>query len=385
MNVTNDSVESKELYGALDTLDQNKLAASLPFALVGSLILSFTVLLSTKGISLPIPSTDGIQLPLKEIFSTFILVSNAIVCYLFTKTTLFGSTTTNATDSATRPSTLHVIIPVALVALSFLIPPGGALLWPVHNIINACICVQVGRVLQLNQLIPVLIAIIGLMFYDVVAVTTTQTFTDNGASVMEAIATAKLGLSQVAGQAASSAPTASSLVAPDSTLASTISSITQMFTHPSFNWRPGLFEVAVNGRVSDALGLGDVVFPGIFTGWLYRFESDQAPLKAKNDTIVVDTTVQEVSSGVDSVDAPTTTTDKQPTYPLYNAALLGYVIGCVLNEVFMGSAGTPALLYLVPSMLIAVGIEALRRGKVSDMFAYNNDNNSDSTSETVEE
>ena len=382
MNVTSESEESKELYGALDTLDQNKLAASLPFALVGSLILSFTALLSTKGMSLPISSADGIQLPLKEIFSTFILVSNAIVCYMFTKTTLFGSSTSDATDSATQPSTLQVIIPIALVALSFLIPPGGVLLWPMHNIINACICIQVGRVLQLNQLIPVLIAIIGLMFYDVIAVTTTQSFTDNGASVMEAIATAKLGLSQVAGQAASSASTASSssIVAPDSALASTITAIAQMFTHPSFHWRPGLFEVAVNGRVSDALGLGDIVFPAILTGWLYRFESDQAPSNAITDTLIVGTaSVQDVSTDVESV--PTNTADRQSIYPLYNSALLGYIIGCVLNEIFMGSAGTPALLYLVPSMLIAVGIEAVRRGKVSDMLAYNN--NSNGTAGTV--
>ena len=377
MNVTSQSEESKDLYGALDTLDQNKLAASLPFALVGSLILSFVVLLSTKGMSLPIPSADGMQLPLKEIFSTFILVSNAIVCYLFTKTTLFSSTISDTPDSGSQPSTLQVIIPIVCVALSFLIPPGGALLWPVHNIINACICIQVGRVLQLNQLIPVLIAIIGLMFYDVIAVTTTQSFTDNGASVMEAIATAKLGLSQVAGQAASSEPTASSLVAPDSALASMISSITQMFTQPSFNWRPGLFEVAVNGRVSDALGLGDIVFPGILTGWLYRFESDQAASKTINDTLIKDTTtVPSSTSDVEIVETPTKTVN-QPTYPLYNSALLGYIIGCVLNEVFMGSAGTPALLYLVPSMLIAVGIEALRRGRVSDMVAYNNNSPAD--------
>ena len=377
MNVTNDSVVSQELYGALDTLDQNKLAASLPFALVGSLILSFTVLLSTKGMPLPIPSTNGMQLPLKEIFSTFILVSNAIVCYLFTKTTLFSPTSITTPDSAKQPSTVEVIIPIVFVALSFFIPPGGALLWPVHNIINACICIQVGRVLQLNQLIPVLIAVVGLMFYDVIAVTTTQSFTDNGASVMEAIATAKLGLSQVAGQAASSASTASSssIVAPDSALVSTISSIAQMFTHPAFNWRPGLFEVAVNGRVSDALGLGDVVFPGILTGWLYRFESDQAPSSVVTDTLIVGTaTVHDVSSDVESVSS--TNTANQPTYPLYKSALLGYVIGCVLNEVFMGSAGTPALLYLMPSMLIAVGIEALRRGRVSDMLAYNNNSNS---------
>eukprot|EP00596_Hydrurales_sp_CCMP1899_P001733 CAMPEP_0119054392 /NCGR_PEP_ID=MMETSP1177-20130426/75032_1 /TAXON_ID=2985 /ORGANISM="Ochromonas sp, Strain CCMP1899" /LENGTH=97 /DNA_ID=CAMNT_0007034605 /DNA_START=1250 /DNA_END=1540 /DNA_ORIENTATION=- len=36
-------------------------------------------------------------------------------------------------------------------------------------------------------------------------------------------------------------------------------------TPPS--WRPGLFQVVVGGKVSDVLGLADVVFPAMLAGW----------------------------------------------------------------------------------------------------------------------
>ena len=110
-----------------------------------------------------------------------------------------------------------------------------------------------------------------------------------------------------------------------------ISYITQLITSPSA-WRPGLFDIVIGGRVSDVIGIADVLFPAILAGWGYRFSR---------------------SSGRKEV---------------FSSITFGFLIGCVLLEVFQTGSGQPALLYLVPSMIISLLIVGLFKNCLKDMW-----------------
>jgi hypothetical protein len=90
----------------------------------------------------------------------------------------------------------------------------------------------------------------------------------------------------------------------------------------------------VGGRVSDALGLADVIFPALLAGWALRFDALRAG-----------------------------------SVGLYPASLGGFVIGCVALELLQtGQGGQPALLYLVPAMLVSVGLAGARAGVLKNMW-----------------
>lgn len=43
----------------------------------------------------------------------------------------------------------------------------------------------------------------------------------------------------------------------------------------AYAWQPGLLAVVVDGKTTDALGLGDAVFPAILSGWAMRKDFQQ--------------------------------------------------------------------------------------------------------------
>ena len=51
--------------------------------------------------------------------------------------------------------------------------------------------------------------------------------------------------------------------------------------------RTGLFQVVVGGKVSDVLGLADVVFPAMLAGWSVRYDVDKKNLyeSARDDSL----------------------------------------------------------------------------------------------------
>ena len=85
-------------------------------------------------------------------------------------------------------------------------------------------------------------------------------------------------------------------------------------------FQPGLLQVRLGGRVSDVLGLGDAVFPALVAGFAKRYDL-----------------VKEKSR-------------------LFPAALAGFGVGCLLCELSPGidGRGLPALLYILPVMLLSV-------------------------------
>ena len=100
-------------------------------------------------------------------------------------------------------------------------------------------------------------------------------------------------------------------------------------------WAPGLLVVELGGRVSDALGVGDVVFPAMLAGWARR-----------RDVALADGGGGYLAS-----------------------ALLGYAGGCVALEL-VGGTGGPALIELVPTNA-AWGVlgRAAARGELFQHFA----------------
>ena len=96
-------------------------------------------------------------------------------------------------------------------------------------------------------------------------------------------------------------------------------------------FQPGLLQVQLGGRVSDVLGLGDAVFPALVAGFAKRHDLARGSR-------------------------------------LFPAALAGFGVGCLLCELSPGidGRGLPALLYILPVMLLAVLATATVNG--DDVF-----------------
>lgn len=118
----------------------------------------------------------------------------------------------------------------------------------------------------------------------------------------------------------------------------------------SGGWQPGLLEVIVgqNSKVTDALGLGDVVFPSSLVAWGIVADNSNQP--QNNDS----------EDGLASNDYS-------------SAAVGGYVIGSFLTEIvgsfnLLGRGGLPALIFLVPSMLISISAMAWSKGELDEVW-----------------
>eukprot|EP00638_Chattonella_subsalsa_P006547 CAMPEP_0117737042 /NCGR_PEP_ID=MMETSP0947-20121206/2293_1 /TAXON_ID=44440 /ORGANISM="Chattonella subsalsa, Strain CCMP2191" /LENGTH=380 /DNA_ID=CAMNT_0005552455 /DNA_START=542 /DNA_END=1684 /DNA_ORIENTATION=- len=351
---------NKEIYQALDEVQGTTQALALPVILGISLVASFVVLgisatlsnfevadFQTEALSDNFAILELVQ-SLREVISTMIpiifFLSNAAVCWLFAKVELqsFLKSTgllseENDVNKVGLISALTVTIPAVLSS------PGG-FFWPLQNFLNICIAITVTRAVQLPRLPFIVLALTGLAVYDVVSVVGTQQFTDGGRSIMEAVAVAKIAGSSAA--AGSVAGTGSPIVPPSVSFFETITT----------SWRPGLLEVVVGGRVSDALGLGDVIFPSILAGWALRYDSSKT-----SATSVVDD---------ESPMLPYGNEEKNRGSPFFGASVFGYALGCILCEVFQTGQGQPALLYIVPAMFASLGSVGLFRREISEMWTF---------------
>jgi Signal peptide peptidase len=189
----------------------------------------------------------------------------------------------------------------------------------------------------------------------------------------------------------------------------------------------GLFEVVVGGRVSDVLGLADVVFPSMLAGWSLRydiakrksFETEKENSKKIIETSLIQNFVEENEYENDSdieivklslfdrvrnifrvekivprqitrevskekqrdrniriiiEEEKIENLDRKLELDLrssvFSSSLIGYGLGCFLCELFQTGEGQPALLFIVPSMLITVFITGLIRGEITEMWSY---------------
>ena len=295
---------ARPLYDALDRVEGNTLALALPVLLAGSLLASFAFLAVSSSVTDP-PSNIAVS----ALGASVSLAANGAVSFFFAKAEF------QALRRGFSPQLPPEAATVAAAALSFialLSPVGAAWAWPAQNFLNVLIAVTVSRAIFLTDIRAALVAILGITAYDYVGTVGSTLYTDNGQSIMEAVAVAKAGLADAATSAGG-----------------VLESGAAKASFETAAWRPGLFSVVLNGRVSDALGLGDVVFPAILGGWSLRED-----LKGS----------------------------KGGKTPLYNAVLAGYVVGCIVSEVFQTTgAGQAELLYLTPAMLIALLVAWLFR------------------------
>ena len=216
------------------------------------------------------------------------------------------------TPLAAQRLQLAVVASAAVTAGAYVLPPAAA--WPLRNLVNSCIAVTVARGLQLPTLPLVAAALSGLVAYDTLSVYGT------GALVAPAAA---------AEAAAAGASEASQSV---------MEAVARAKLSGSGPWQPGLLSVVVGGKTTDALGLGDAVFPAMLSGWALRRDLLARGARSEGGEVY------------------------------FKAAMGGYCIGCFLCEVTNSGGGQPALLVLVPAMLATVLTTATVRGELLDIW-----------------
>jgi hypothetical protein len=308
-DISNENVDTRfQEMAVLDQVDDSTQAVGLPLIVVSSLVASlFFVLLQSTDLS-STTTTNGV--PFLQSIQSFlpqaIALSNGVVLSLFARAEL----------QRILPNQQQLIATVGallLAGLAYLGP--AAWVWPIQNILCACLAISVARAIQIPRLAPIALALSALVVYDVVSVG--FQLIDLGSATL---ATAPQGDVATSSTAASS---------------SVMGAIAMSKTEGI--WQPGLFQVRLKGIVTDLLGLGDAVFPTLLSTFLFRFD-------------------QEMRTGTN----------------YFAASLVGFGIGCAACEFAPGvqDTGLPALLFLVPSMFAAVFGLALVQGDVSALWSF---------------
>ena len=321
-----------------------KLALVLPLILGASLAFSYLLTVITPSIEESASNGSFQDLLSSSSYLTSLLPS-AVLCLLFTATELrfILPSSGKQQDSDSTTSTAPLLCAGNVFALAFVLIAYGATyyptlssidldLWPIQNSVNIALGATVARALS-PFLLPtssssksirtVALALIGLTLFDAIStfgtvanaaetITTTQ-------SVMETVARDKLS---------------------------------------SGGWQPGLLEVIVgqNSKVTDALGLGDVVFPSALVAWGMVADNVSSQPQANGG---------EDGGGEDG--------KVSNDYSYTSSAVGGYVIGSFLTEIvgsfnLLGKGGLPALVFLVPSMLISISAMAWSKGELNEVW-----------------
>uniref|UniRef100_A0A7S2C8M9 Uncharacterized protein n=1 Tax=Octactis speculum TaxID=3111310 RepID=A0A7S2C8M9_9STRA len=319
----------------LDQMDASSQAVALPALVAALLALSVISIGALKNMPLDMSRPDDLS-ALDMIGRTGSTVSRAwnaglLACFarMEVQRPLLG---TPYEDTA-------FLISVLLVCAAYFGPMAVA--WPAQNLVCMCLAIGVGRAIQLPRLPAVLLALIGLVVYDVVAV---------GSQAMTTVAFAKVPMvvSGAAGAAAGGGGGGGAGVV----LSSGGGGLSA--TQPV--WQPGALQVVFGGRLTDLLGLGDAVFPSILATWALAFDKRQQQTTTPSDVTADDETVSLSTTG---------------GWGYFEASLVGFTLGCVACELGPGaSTGQPALLYLVPSMLCTVLLLAVLRGDLAEMWSY---------------
>jgi hypothetical protein len=321
-----------EIFATLDERDDvgKNMAVALPFFLSTALAISYVLVTgdqTTVGVNNNIDTFDA-----KEIFNTFSLFSNFAICLLFAAAEYRSSShpiVEDNRDTIGRAFKLPNLIAFGTVMAAFLLPLSFA--WPFQNSINIAIAVTVTRALapfingEGKSIQNIALALVGLSVYDTFSV-----FGTNLISVQSAVAAVDtLDMASVIDTVSFSTvggiidDSTSLITAADSSVMETVAR--SKLQGP---WRPGLLEMVLVGKVSDALGLGDIVFPACLVSWGFAFDISYA-----------------------------------------FAAIAGYVLGSFFTEVAstlgpeeLVSQGLPALLFITPAMLSCVTLLGQQRG-----------------------
>jgi minor histocompatibility antigen H13 len=159
-------------------------------------------------------------------------------------------------------------------------------------------------------------------------------------------------------------------------------------------------------RSYSMLGLGDIVLPGLMIGLALRFDLHMYYLKKQKmaaKTGKGEETGQEVikadyhnvtgvwgsriwTFGLDKSSLPQTLVAAAFPKPYFVASLVGYVIGMIATLLVMSiwQHAQPALLYLVPGVLLSIWSTALVRGEVKEMWAYTEEVNGEASEDDAD-
>lgn len=319
---TLEAPEGRDTVQVLDSLDESPaLAQAVALPLILSLLLlgSFALLPNEdSGAATGAGSmlAEGADV-LRAVASGIAPLSNAALCLVFCRAEaaalLSAATSTpdglegaSLATAEPRPEVAAAATAVAAVATAAAFGLPSAVAWPVQNVVNICIAISVSRLLALGRLLPIMLVLAALAAYDVV-------FAGGAASATMAQA--------VDPSAASTAADAQSVM--ESVARSRLSG----------TWQPGLIQVRVGGRLTDGLGLGDIVFPSLLAGWAARF-------------------------------------DQRAGVAVLPAVLGGYAVGCVLLEVAPRAVSPAALSCLVPATLTAIMLRLAATGATEDAFSW---------------
>jgi len=241
-------------------------------------------------------------------------------------------------------------------------------LWPLQNGVNIALATAVSRALSpfflptssssstdqsssaRKSIRTVALALVGLTLFDAIftfgtvanAAAAAVDATESSMSVMETVARSRLADS---------------------------SSSQDVISPLAYLWQPGLLEIILghdNSRATEALGVGDVVFPSILVAWAFAADNVGATSPVGADVVVVDDDAYDAD-----IDA---SPSKSGGYPYATASVVGYIVGSFATEIvgsfrLLGNvSGLPALVFLVPSMLSAVTTMAWSRNELGDVW-----------------
>ncbi|KAL3935797.1 MAG: hypothetical protein SGBAC_008749, partial [Bacillariaceae sp.] len=225
--------------------------------------------------------------------------------------------------------------------------------WPAQNFVNMALAILVARAIQLDRLTVVLGALSLLTIYDATSVflvpaasamatdlmTNLDPITNMDAAITTSVAT-------------SFATDSSNLVASSNAAGSAMGSVAvQKLTSTSF--QPGLLTIRIgnDNLLGGGLGLGDAVFPSLLATLTRRFDLEQLGVITEED--------------------------KEKGVSLFAASMLGYFLGCFACEFapMISTSGIPALVFIIPSMVLCVFLVATLSGQLEDFleFAPNKD------------
>ena len=154
-------------------------------------------------------------------------------------------------------------------------------------------------------------------------------------------------------------------------------------------------------RSYSMLGLGDIVLPGLMMGLALRFDLHMYYLKKQKiaaKTRKGEETGQEIvkadyhnvtgvwgsriwTFGLDRSSLPPALVTAAFPKPYFIVSIVGYVIGMIATLLVMSiwQHAQPALLYLVPGVLLSIWSTALVRGEVKEMWNYTEEVNGEAS------
>jgi len=336
--------EDEAVFAVLDEMEDvgQNVAFALPFVLATALSISYFM---SQGPDQSAAAMGAGNIDVLGAFSSISTLSNLVVCLLFSAAEYRSCTVSDDDDDTPEFPRNLISLPniAALAALlaASLLPLSQA--WPFQNSINIALAVTVTRALapfllgESGSIRTVALALTGLAAYDAFSVFGTSLLAIQAAGAFDASVISS-PVTDMAASMTGIAPenvgieTSSIITAGDTSVMETVARA--KLEGP---WRPGLLEMVLVGRVSDVIGLGDIVFPACLVSW--GFASNMA---------------------------------------YASATIGGYVLGSVLTEVAstLGpTQGLPALIFIAPAMLASVSLVAIQRGEMAMIWGEGEDVN----------